>query len=162
MSDEIDTLKDVRKLWTPEELVYSAAIAEIGNTDPKPYYVDVCAHLERHSWPVHWCGIFALYCLHEAGIGLDWEWQIEQGFLWRLELVDVPRRTDIAYFPVSKYGGRVHHHAIVEDLYGHDLVTIDGNTNRHAHEHGQVQRKSRDVRIYSEGPYYYTWKEVAR
>ena len=72
---------------------------------------------------------------------------------------DDPRRydaelSDIIYFPVSKWGTYVHHHALFESLDdGVALTTIDGNTRRsERYPQGIVDRRTRDVRIYPEPP----------
>lgn len=71
-----------------------------------------------------WCGIFALYCLHEAGIALDVRWVVGGGFVLEqgLPRTSTPQPGDIAVRPSPFW-----HHAIVESLGSGQLITIDGN-----------------------------------
>jgi len=121
-----DELKALRKYEDHRELVVGYAAGQVGVTDPSPYYESALPGAARHSWPKHWCGIFCLWALHEAGLALDWEWDFKPaekkwGFLWRLRPTSNPQPGDIAYFE------RYQHHAIVERVDAHTAWTIDGN-----------------------------------
>ena len=152
-----EEIKSLSKYGAARELVLGFARGQCTVTDPDPYYADACRELDRRDWPTHWCGIFCLWALHQAGLALDWQWEIGRGFLYQLAPpVLEPAAGDVAYFPNSKFGSPVQHHAIVESLDGYQLTTIDGNTNRGRFERGQVLRKSRDVRIYDPTPSYYS------
>lgn len=72
-----------------------------------------------------WCGIFTLWCLHQAGIARDVYWKDGLGYLEvkRLPKVREPKPGDIAYF-----ASPFQHHAVVERLANDGLHTIDGNT----------------------------------
>lgn len=90
---------------------------------PPPYAAGV-------SFPPQWCGAFALWCLHQAGIGLDLRWMFgppHYGFLWSLTQTDTPEPGDIAYLDKP-----FQHHAIVVSVEGDTIHTIDGNQGPHA------------------------------
>lgn len=86
--------------------------------------------------PAHlpaWCGAFALWCLHQAGLGLELRWRFptehssRSGFLWALERTAEPAAGDIAYLDQP-----FQHHAIVSSVDGPLVHTIDGNQGPHA------------------------------
>jgi hypothetical protein len=78
------------------DLVVSFAAADVGLSDPKPYWRDVLGHSWVGPFPKHWCGAFVLSKYHEAGL-CDWIWEISEinapkghyGYLRRL-----PKTTD--------------------------------------------------------------------
>ena len=78
--------------------------------------------------PPQWCGAFALWCLHQAGIATDVHWAFGPphfGFLWRLRELgahETPQAGDIAYLDKP-----YQHHAIVVTAEGDNVRTIDGN-----------------------------------
>lgn len=104
--------------------VVAAARGELGPTggsavrDPDKYWAVVCPALVGSR--AAWCGGFALWCLRQAGI-CDWNWEIGKGFASRLRTVSLPERGDIAYF------ANLQHHAIVVDVGGGLVTTVDGN-----------------------------------
>jgi hypothetical protein len=70
-----------------------------------------------------WCGIFALWCLREAGLTTK-VWKDGVGFaLGYLPIVQLPEPGDVMYF-----GGRLSHYAIVERCSDGHVWTIEGNT----------------------------------
>ena len=73
---------------------------------------------------VSWCGIFALWALHQAGLALGYQWRYGRGFIYPLGLprTSTPKPGDIAYFDQP-----YQHHAIVEKVEGETVHTIDGN-----------------------------------
>ena len=71
---------------------------------------------------VSWCGIFALWCLHQCGIGHNMKWIYGKGFAYRLPITSDPQPGDIAYIDKP-----VQHHAVVEKIVGNLVYTIDGN-----------------------------------
>ena len=83
---------------------------------------------------VEWCGIFALWCLHEAGI-TDVPWEIGRGFVYRLPQTKTPAPADI--FVTN---GGLWHHGLVERHMLVDgkpwLESVEGNTP-------DVRRRSR-------------------
>lgn len=106
--------------------VVGAAVSQLDNTDPDPYWNSVLTPNEKR--PKDWCGAFALWCLHQAGLALGTKWKIgyPYGFLLvppnALPTVRVPKPGDIAYFDRSQ------HHAIVEKVHSDGTVSlINGN-----------------------------------
>jgi hypothetical protein len=71
----------------------------------------------------HWCGGFALACLHDAGLALDTFWKDGVGFCEpkRLTKVRVPEPGDIAWFVKNA------HYCLVERVRGNLFDSIDGN-----------------------------------
>lgn len=106
--------------------VVDAAIAEIGFREPSKYWRTVCPDfLGQKPNAKAWCGIFALWCIRQALPEVDWLWSTrasEPGFVWRLSHTALPEPGDVAVF-----GPTLWHHAIVEDCYGGNVYTIDGN-----------------------------------
>ncbi len=99
---------------SPRELVVQAAQSQIGFSDPTPYWLDALPESFQGPFPPDWCGAFALWALHQAGLALDIKWEIGFGFLLvpphALRTVSVPEPGDIAYF------NRNQHHAVVESV----------------------------------------------
>lgn len=91
------------------------------------YWHDVLRHPGGAN-PPQWCGAFALWCLHQAGVGTDLRWEFgppHYGFLWnlrQLEPHETPQAGDIAYLDKP-----FEHHAIVVTVEGETVHTIDGN-----------------------------------
>lgn len=108
-----------------EDVVF-AARNELGRRR-QPQYDESALGPGVHDRPAHWCGIFALYCLHEAGLARDICWQIGGGFV----------RENPQAFPVTisphpgDIGVQTHppwHHVLVAERSGNLLTTIAGNT----------------------------------
>jgi hypothetical protein len=77
------------------------------------------------KYPPEWCGAFALHCLHEAHLATGVKWAFgppHYGFLYRLHTTKTPEPGDIAYLDKPWQ-----HHAIVTDVEGDTVHTIDGN-----------------------------------
>lgn len=88
------------------------------------YWHDVLEHPGGPNPPA-WCGAFALRCLHEAQLALAVKWAFGPphfGFLYLLEQTKTPEPGDIAYLDAP-----FQHHAIVTDVEGDTVHTIDGN-----------------------------------
>ncbi len=122
-------------------LVYARGERGIGR--PNEYWREVLGD-KPPPYPKEWCGAFALWCLHGAGIAKDVLWVSGIGFLshvegkklvWSVPKVTTPEPGDIAYFDKP-----YQHHALVESLdpaprferdgFSHaawTLRTIDGN-----------------------------------
>lgn len=98
--------------------VVEAARSQIGRSDPAPYWDDT---IGTTAGPKHWCGGFALWAIHQAGLGPDIDWKVGVGFCYLLPTTTDPQPGDIAYFE------RHQHHAIVERIDGDRLYSIDGN-----------------------------------
>ncbi len=93
-----------------------------------------------------WCGAYALRCINRA-LGTAHKWIPGVGFAVPLGLryVSLPEPGDVAYYP-----NRNHHYAIVENLRGGKLYTIDGNALQSPRE-GVALREGNDpaVRFFS-------------
>lgn len=101
-------------LWwpvPPRDRVVRIAESQIGVTDARAFWKDVLPPgTPESSYPKDWCGAFALWCLHQAGLGLDLSWQVGMGFLQHLPTTQTPQKGDIAYFTNNE------HHAVVTDV----------------------------------------------
>ncbi len=92
------------------------------------YWADVLHQGVLAPHPPHWCGAFALWCLHQAGLGLELRWLFgppHYGFLWNLHQLkphETPEPGDIAYLDEP-----YQHHAIVLCVEGETVHTCDGN-----------------------------------
>lgn len=110
----IQTLRDKR------HKVVKKAVGELGKNDASKYWRDVLPGLSRY--PNDWCGGFALWALHQAGLAKAWNWEIGKGFLYRLPITKTPRPGDIAYFDQNQ------HQAVVQTINSDNTVTlINGN-----------------------------------
>lgn len=124
---------------TPESsrsFVVRAAVSQLGKTDPTAYWQDTLATHPTVSPTADWCGVFALWCLHQAGLALDWHWEIGSGFLLStlhpsLPTTQNPQPGDVAYFD------HLEHEAIVEFVTPSGVSLINGNG-----EGGAVTRSS--------------------
>lgn len=104
----------------PRADVVAAAAGELGNSDPEPYWADALpgTHVPH---AISWCGGFALWALHQAGLALGWHWEPGVGFLFRLPTTRSPDAGDVAYFTHHQ------HHAIVERVEDGACWLINGN-----------------------------------
>lgn len=111
--------------------VVAAAAAEIGPDTPEKrvkYWTDALGRPVTYAEISHpaWCGIFALYCLHCAGLDTDEHWQIGKGFLLQnphpMHLTTSPQAGDIGYI-----ASPFQHHFIVESADNVRVHSIDGN-----------------------------------
>lgn len=119
------------------ECVVESARVELGNNDPKKYWDDVLPGTPI-SKGIDWCGAFALWSLHQAGLLPDVQWVVGKGFLWdvprndwRLPIVKTPEPGDIAFFE------HLQHQAVVEEVNGDLMTLLNGNG-----EHGAVTRST--------------------
>lgn len=107
------------------QAVVDAALREQKNPNPQKYCEDTIAGAKNLDCSkLSWCGIFALYCLHQAGLALDVGWAVGKGFLYRLPILfkEKPKPGDIAYF------NQYQHHAIVKSVNSDGtVILINGN-----------------------------------
>lgn len=99
-------------LWPapPRARVVQRATDMLGVTDARAFWRDVLPPgTPESAYPKDWCGAFALWCLHQAGLGLDLSWEVGMGFLEHLPTTQHPQAGDIAYFDNNE------HHAVVTD-----------------------------------------------
>jgi len=111
--------------------VVARALAEVGpDTHEKrvKYWTSALGRLVTFAEiaKLAWCGGFALWALHEEGLGLDKLWQIGHGFLLQqphvLSPTHSPQPGDIGY-----QASPFQHHFIVERAEGNIIHSVDGN-----------------------------------
>lgn len=111
--------------------VVAEAAGEIGPDTPEKrvkYWTDALGRPVTYAEIQHpaWCGIFALWCLHQAGLDTDEHWQISKGFLLQnphpMHLTTSPQPGDIGYI-----ASPFQHHFIVESTDDARVHSIDGN-----------------------------------
>lgn len=114
---------DGLKGGTPRDRVVAAARAELGKGESAKYWKDVDPELAGTN--AAWCGGFALWCLHQAGLAKNIQWITGKGFLGRLHRLDSitdAKPGDIAYY------NKFQHHAVVAANNGDGtLDDINGN-----------------------------------
>lgn len=112
--------------------VLEFAKAEIDSTDRDKYCAGV--GLRPPFKGLSWCGIFALWCLRQAGLTV-FNWRLGVGFVLPLglKLTKTPQPGDILV--LKKYW----HHGIVEKVENGIVYSIDGNLSN------KVQRKARPI-----------------
>ncbi|HEX2882277.1 MAG TPA: peptidoglycan-binding protein [Polyangiaceae bacterium] len=105
------------------QLIVDIALGEIGHGRPAHYWADVLGPDWQGPYPKHWCGALALWCLRQALIALHILWQVGKGFCEQnnLSKTKKPKKGDVAYFT------KLQHHALVVQLDGDHVVTVDGN-----------------------------------
>lgn len=109
--------------------VVAAAVSQLGNADPTTYWNDVLPGKDPTG--MDWCGAFALWCLHQAGLALDWMWEIGEGFALSdqhqsLPITKTPLPGDMAYFDHNQ------HMAVVELVTPTAVQLVNGNGTRGA------------------------------
>lgn len=108
-------------LWptSPRLRVAQHALSQVGAGDASVYWADVLPGYPQASYPKDWCGAFALWALHQAGLGENIFWVIGVGFLSEnLPTTTTPQVGDIAYFNTNE------HHAVVVGV-NPDQGTVD-------------------------------------
>lgn len=103
--------------------VVDAARSEIGQKNLDKYFADAAPQfVGEHP---EWCGIFALWSLHQAGLAKNKMWKTGLGFLETsppLPKTTTPKPGDIAYF--TKYS----HQAVIAKVNADGtLEDINGN-----------------------------------
>lgn len=112
------------------QAIIDAAAAEIGPYDRAKvdkYWLEVLPPGQyAPGLKLAWCGAFALYCLHRAGLALDKHWALGKGFLLVpphvLTTIKHPEPGDIGYLAQP-----FQHHFVVESVSGDLVHSIDGN-----------------------------------
>jgi hypothetical protein len=103
--------------------VVAYARAELGEQDPNKYFREVAPQFIGQPHTIAWCGIFWLWCLHQAGL-TDHKWVTGLGFAsGYLPVVSIPEPADGMYF-----GSPRQHYAVVERVINGKVYTIEGNT----------------------------------
>lgn len=126
-------------------LVVATASEELGpqakgSARVREYWARVCpeywteAQTRQAAGKLEWCGIFALWCLHESGV-TDAKWELGKGFVWQLKRTAEPEPGDVFVGP-----GPMWHHGVVEryEIVNERpwLTSVEGNTP-------DVRRRSR-------------------
>lgn len=110
-------------LWpvSPRDRVARAARSQLGRTDATPYWQDVLPYVSPGNYPPDWCGAFALWAIHQAGLGREVDWVIGRGISAALPTTQNPLPGDIAYFTNNQ------HHAVVVGVDGDRVSLVNGN-----------------------------------
>ncbi|HUX77938.1 MAG TPA: hypothetical protein VMY40_15000 [Anaerolineae bacterium] len=112
--------------WNARQQVAAHAAGEVNKTDPRPYVEDALGH--PSDWDRNWCGMFALWAYHQAGLLLDVHWKTDgSGFVGGNLRPIVPSQLqagDLIYFDQP-----YQHHALVEWVNHATgmMSTINGN-----------------------------------
>lgn len=105
------------------DAVVLAALSQVGSSDAARYWADVMPGV--NAGKLDWCGAFALWCLHQAGLALDRHWVIGKGFILvgphPLPTTTDPKPGDIAYFNHNQ------HQAIVSAVTASGVELVNGN-----------------------------------
>jgi hypothetical protein len=92
-------------ILSPRQRVVNAARSQIGSADKAKYWASALPG--QNPTGLDWCGAFALWSLHSAGLAKNWLWQIGKGFLLtdksKLPITTVPQPGDIAYFTKNQH-----------------------------------------------------------
>ena len=119
----VDAGPDYEDSTHAREWYVGRLLGEVGKDDPAPYWLK-CGW--KRPFPKNWCGAFALWGLHDAGL-CDWDWEFDPakkhyGFLYRLKQTTRPQTGDIAYFAKHQ------HHAVFDGLT--QLINGNGSGGR--------------------------------
>jgi hypothetical protein len=96
---------------------------------------------------VHWCGIYALWVLHQVGILTDVKWIWGRSFLGKLPETKNPKPGDLGYKDSFQ------HHNIIVGVEDDHVFTIDGNSIGGKVTGPNKQPKSAFRSFFSIGPY---------
>jgi hypothetical protein len=129
------------------QAIVDAAESQLGPQDPTKYWADVLPGVTG-TGHLSWCGGFALWCLHQAGLAKDIDWKIGLGFCFKLPRTTDPKPGDVAYFDKP-----YQHHAIVSDIDGDVLSTIDGNQTGNTVRHRTRSVSESKVVFFSVDPW---------
>lgn len=104
--------------------VVAVARAESGKAELAKYFADAAPMYVNAADPPNWCGIFALWCLHQAGLLRGKQWKVALGFLETspaLPRTTNPKPGDIAYYT------KFQHEAVVLAVDGDMVDLANGN-----------------------------------
>lgn len=105
--------------------VARAAASQVGLTDPTPYVEDALGQSTSNEY--EWCGMFALWAIHQAGLLPGVLWKVGEGFASEY-LRQIPA-SQLGAGDVVYWDQPYQHHAVVEWV-DHDrglMSTINGN-----------------------------------
>ncbi len=135
-------------LWPlpPRLRVARAAKSQLGLSDDTPYWADVLPGTPPSGYPKDWCGGFALWALHQAGLGRKIFWVIGTGFLQKLPTTQSPKVGDIAYFDTNQ------HHAVVVGVNADGTVDLVNGNGMYGAVSASTTPKSHVAGFYSIEP----------
>ncbi len=135
-------------LWPapPRLRIAQYAASQLGKASSAPYWGNVLPGVPPSGWPKDWCGAFALWSLHQAGIIKDRPWLIGTGFLYDFPTTTNPQPGDIAYFDHNQ------HQAVVVGVQG-DLVSLVNGNGTGGAVSSSVVPKSEVAAFYSVEPF---------
>jgi len=91
---------------SPRARVAAAARSQLGKADTTKYWASALPG-QNPNTGLSWCGVFALWALHSAGLATNWLWQLGKGFLMTtktsLPTTTSPQMGDIAYFTANQH-----------------------------------------------------------
>jgi hypothetical protein len=99
----------------------NTAMREVGKTDFRKYYAGTIDD-PANTGALDWCGIFTLWVFHQCKMLTIYKWEIGKGYLYNLPTTRSPVPGDVVYLE------RNNHHAILYDIVGATVTTIDGNS----------------------------------
>jgi hypothetical protein len=123
-SNEPTTIIDSSPNSKREELVRVAAsqIGEGAKDDGKMYFPGTVAFYPKTNKKIKWCGIFALWALHQVGLATGYKWKFDgTSFLSGLKTTNDPKPGDFGY------KNKENHHNIIEKVDGDQIRSINGN-----------------------------------
>jgi hypothetical protein len=135
-------------LWpvSPRLRIAQYAQSQLGRASAAPYWQDVLPGVPPSGWPPDWCGAFALWAIHQAGLLRARPWLIGTGFLYDFPTTSNPQPGDIAYFDHNQ------HQAVVVAVLGNQISLVNGNGTRGAVSASTVD-KSEVSAFYSIEPF---------
>lgn len=99
--------------------VVDAAKSEVGQKNLNKYFADAAPqYVGQHP---EWCGIFALWTLHQADLAKAVIWKTGIGFLRAKDITSDPKPGDIAYFE------QYQHQAVVLAVHADTVELANGN-----------------------------------
>jgi hypothetical protein len=136
--------------FSKRDQVARAAASQVGLSDPRPYIEDALG--ESTTDDFEWCGMFALWAIHQAGLLPGVLWKIGEGFASEY-LKQIPA-SELAAGDVVYWDQPYQHHAVVEwvDHARGLMSTINGN--------GAGGAVTRVVRSIAGADGYYSLKEL--
>ncbi len=129
-----ETGKHVRTGWETLLQIFQTAAPGVWHDDVVKYYTG--NEPDTHHLP-SWCGIFATYCLIQAG-AISATWQMGSGILGvgGIHQTTHPKVGDVGYFTDNQ------HHCIIASVDGDTIGTIDGNSGMYSEVLEHTRSKS--------------------
>lgn len=151
----VDSATSIRNVIKPADTeaslrnqVVLAAASQLGKKDPAPYWINTTGIAQ--SPKLSWCGAFALWSLHQAGLALDKNWIIGKGFLLTppaLPSTKTPKPGDIAYYE------HFQHHAVVAGVRPDGTIDLINGNGTNASVSPSNTQASKVTAFYSIQPF---------